>query len=93
MKEIYKVYVTETLRRECEIEAASEEEALQLLEEKYNENEIVLDYSDLADTEFSNCDGIEVLVKASDKLEAIDKARSIFIANKIEFKSLYCEEV
>lgn len=51
----YKVYVTETLRRECEIEATSEDEALELLEEKYNESEIILDYSDLVDTEFSNC--------------------------------------
>lgn len=55
MKEKYKVCVTETLKRECEIEAASEEEALQLLEDKYKNSEIVLDYSDLVDTEFSNC--------------------------------------
>lgn len=41
----------------------------------------------------TNADGIEVLVKASDRLEAIDKARKIFINKKIEFKSLYCEEV
>lgn len=41
----------------------------------------------------TNENGNEVLVKASDTLEAIDKARQIFIANKIEFKSLYCEEV
>lgn len=41
----------------------------------------------------TNENGNEVLVKASDRLEAIDKARKIFIANKIEFKSLYCEEV
>lgn len=41
----------------------------------------------------TNNEGKEVLVKACDRLEAIDKARQIFIANKIEFKSLYCEEV
>lgn len=41
----------------------------------------------------TNNDGNEVLVKATDRLEAIDKARKIFIVNKIEFKSLYCEEV
>ena len=40
----------------------------------------------------TNDDGKEVLVKATDTLEAIDKARQIFIAKKIEFKSLYCEE-
>lgn len=52
---IYDVVITETLQRECEIEANSEEEALEILEEKYNDCEIVLDYSDLVDTEFSNC--------------------------------------
>ena len=41
----------------------------------------------------TNDDGKEVLVKATDRLEAIDKARQIFIVKKIEFKSLYCEEV
>lgn len=55
MKDTYKLYITETLQRECEIEATSEEEALGVLEEKYNNNEIVLDYSDLIDSEFSNC--------------------------------------
>ena len=41
----------------------------------------------------TNDNGNEVLVKATDTLEAIDKARKMFITNKIEFKSLYCEEV
>lgn len=41
----------------------------------------------------TNENGNEVLVKATDTLEAIDKARKMFITNKIEFKSLYCEEV
>lgn len=41
----------------------------------------------------TNENGNEVLVKATDTLEAIDKARQIFIDSKIEFKSLYCEEV
>lgn len=41
----------------------------------------------------TNEKGNEVLVKATDTLEAIDKARQIFITNKIEYQKLYCEEV
>lgn len=52
---LFNLIITETLQRECEIEAESEDEALQILEDKYHDCEIVLDYADLVDTEFSNC--------------------------------------
>ena len=55
-KQIFNVIVTETLQRVCEIEAENEDEALEILEEKYYDEEIVLDDSDLIDTEFSNCE-------------------------------------
>jgi hypothetical protein len=54
-KQIFNVIVTETLQRTCEIEAETEDEALEILEEKYYNEEIVLDYQDLIDTDFSNC--------------------------------------
>lgn len=41
----------------------------------------------------TNENGSEVLVIAIDTLEAIDKAKQIFITNKIEYEKLYCEEV
>lgn len=47
--------MTETLQRKCEVEAESEQQALETLEKKYRDSEIVLDYQDLVDTEFSNC--------------------------------------
>jgi hypothetical protein len=52
---IFNLVITETLQRDVEIEAEDDVEALQLLEDKYNKNEIILDYQDLVDTEFSNC--------------------------------------
>lgn len=55
MGKIYKVFVTETLRKEVEVEAFSEKESLELVEKAYNEGEIVLCYDELIDTEFSNC--------------------------------------
>jgi hypothetical protein len=54
-KKIFNVKVTEVLQRKCEIEAETEDEALEILESKYYDEEIVLDSQDLIDTEFSNC--------------------------------------
>lgn len=51
---VHNLYLTEVLQREVEIEAESVEEALDKLEEQYNESEIVLDYSDLKSTEFTD---------------------------------------
>lgn len=52
---IHTLYVTEILQREVEIEAESVEEALITLEQKHNDSEIVLDYSDLIVTEYADC--------------------------------------
>lgn len=51
----YKIYITQTLQRELEVEAESKEEALNKIEEKFNNGELLLDYDDVIDTEFSNC--------------------------------------
>lgn len=48
----YSVEITETLRRTIVIEALSDEEALLKVKEQYDEEEIVLDSSDYAGTEF-----------------------------------------
>ena len=45
-KKTYKVEITETLQRVIEVEAKSEEEALETIEEQYRDEEIVLDYGD-----------------------------------------------
>lgn len=45
----YKVEYTEVLQRTIEIEADSEAEALSIAEEKYYNEEVVLDYSDFID--------------------------------------------
>ena len=54
MKDIYSLVVTETLQRTVEIEAVNESDALEILERKYKDEEIVLDYQDLVNTEFTN---------------------------------------
>ena len=55
MKE-FKLFVSELLQQEVEVEAENIEEALAELERLYHEGEVVLDYSNLIDTEFSNCE-------------------------------------
>lgn len=51
----FQVFLTETLQRDFEIEAESEEDALKKLESLYENGKVYLDYSDLKDVEFSNC--------------------------------------
>lgn len=48
----YKVEITETLQYQEEIEARSEEEALEKLKSKYYNEDIVFDYSHHTNTEF-----------------------------------------
>lgn len=44
-KKIYQVEITETLQRVIEVEAESEEDAIEMIEEQYKDEDIVLDYS------------------------------------------------
>lgn len=53
-EKVYPVYVTEKLQRELEISGGDCFEALEEAERLYNEGEVVLDYSDLASTEFTS---------------------------------------
>lgn len=53
MNKKFTCVITEILQRKCEIEAETEDEALEILEQKYNSCEIILDYNDLVNTEFS----------------------------------------
>ena len=50
MKE-YNVMITETLSRIITVEASSEREAEEKVKEMYNDEEIVLDWNDLDDTD------------------------------------------
>lgn len=52
MKE-YKVEITETLQTIITIEANSEDEAIDIVQQKYKDEEIVLDSSNYIDTDFS----------------------------------------
>lgn len=54
MKPQFNIYITEKLRREIETEAETEQDALDNAEQLYNDSTIVLDYSDIIDTEFSS---------------------------------------
>lgn len=47
----YTVEVTETLQRSIEVEAESENDAIEVVEQKYKDEEIVLDSSDYVSTE------------------------------------------
>jgi len=49
---LIKIEVEEILSRVIEVEADSEEEALQIINTQYQEEEIVLDSSDYLDTNF-----------------------------------------
>lgn len=45
-KKIYQVEITETSQRVVEIEAESEEEAIELVNQQYKDGEIVIEYND-----------------------------------------------
>lgn len=49
----YKVLITECLSRIVEVEVSDEEYAVKVVKDKYYEEEIVLDYGDFDDVEFS----------------------------------------
>lgn len=49
----YVVYITETLQKKVIIEATSMSEAIEVANEKYNKEEIVLDSNDYLETEFN----------------------------------------
>lgn len=48
-----KVIISETLSRTVEVEARTKEEALQMIRKAYEKGEIVLDWNDFAEAEFS----------------------------------------
>ena len=53
---VFKVEITETLRKVVEIEAESQDEADTIARERYSNEDIVLDYSDFMDVEFRDGD-------------------------------------
>ena len=50
----YNIEITEVLQRVIKIEANSREEAIKLAKEKYQNEEIVLDYNDFVDVNIKN---------------------------------------
>jgi hypothetical protein len=50
MKKLFKIEITETLQRVVEVEALNIETAIEMITQKYNSEEIVLDYSDFLDS-------------------------------------------
>lgn len=55
----YKIKVQETLERIVEVEASSIDEARDKVEEMYNNEEIVLDYSDFVGMEMFDMKSVE----------------------------------
>lgn len=53
MKE-FNIEISETLQKVISIEAESEKEALKIAKEKYRNEEIILDYTDFKDVDFTN---------------------------------------
>lgn len=52
MSKIYNIEIEETLQKVVKIEANSLEEAIQIADERYSNEEYVLDYQDYKGTEF-----------------------------------------
>ena len=52
-KKKFTVEITETLQRQVEVEAKNEEEALELVQEMYSNEDIVLTAEDYVDTEIT----------------------------------------
>lgn len=52
-KKYFKIEINETLQRIIEVQASSLENAIIVARKKYYDEEIILDYSDHVDTEFS----------------------------------------
>ena len=52
-KKVYQVEITETLQRVVEVEADSEQDAIFMVDDKYREEEIVLDAADFIDYEIA----------------------------------------
>ena len=48
--EIFKIEMTETLQKAIEVSASSLDEAVEIIKNKYNNGEIVLDSNDYIDT-------------------------------------------
>lgn len=48
--EIFKIEITETLQKVIEVSTSSLDEALEIIKNKYNNGEIVLDSNDYIDT-------------------------------------------
>jgi len=48
--EIFKIEITETIQKVIEVSASSLDEALEIIKNKYNNGEIVLDSNDYIDT-------------------------------------------
>ena len=60
MEKEYQIEIEETLQRIINIRANSVEDAIKIAEERYKNEEIVLDYNDLKDTNFKKYnDGID----------------------------------
>lgn len=49
----YRIEITETLQKTIEIEASSDDEAINIVKSLYNKEEIVLDEKNYIDTEFN----------------------------------------
>ena len=56
MEEIYKIEVVETLARVVEVKATSLEEAIDKVQEDYDNQKIVLDYSDYLEVNYNALD-------------------------------------
>ena len=52
-KRTFEIEITETLQRTITVQASSLEDAIIFARKKYHDEEIILDYSDHVDTEFS----------------------------------------
>mgnify|MGYP002540522163 CR=1 FL=1 len=67
MAKVYKIEIEETLQKVVEIQASSLDEAISIAQERYSNEEYILDYQDHKSTEFREYKD-EVLKKRKNKI-------------------------
>lgn len=85
----YNVEIIENLSKVVEVEAASYEEAELIVEEMYDNSEVILDYEDKEDTNFKPYPSQKIRGNFSISVDFDKNKRNVFIATKSSSRASY----